>query len=247
MHPLLIISIALQVYCIFHAIRNNNTNWIFLLLAPGIGPLAYALSHIAPELFGSYGIRRTARGVLKKLDPERDMRKLDKNLARTDTVENRLQVANEALELKDYPRAEALFRESLVGLYEREPAIMLGLARAQFAQMQYQAARSTLEDLIAHNPNYQSADGHLLYARCLTELGMTQKACEEFEIVKNNFLGEEARYRYAELLQRLGRGQRAREILAELNHRYDVAPKHYQKSQREWQQKAAALSKSLDS
>lgn len=248
MHPLIIIGGIVQIYCIIHAIRNQNNNWIFILLmVPGIGAAAYALSHIAPDLFGSYGVRKATRRVMKKLDPTRELRALDMNLARSDSVDNRIKVANETLEMGDFARAEQLYREALSGLYERDPYIMLGLARAQFSQSQFQPALETLESLIAHNPDFKSTEGHLLFARCLVELNQLETAAREFEVLRNNFSGEEARFRYAELLARMGRGKRAKEIIAELKLRVDVAPAHYQKAQREWLQKAQTLEKSLAS
>jgi len=246
MDPLIIIGAVVQIYCIIHAIRNQNNNWIFILvLLPGIGAVAYALSHIAPDLFGSYGVRKATRRVMKKLDPTRDLRALDKNLARSDSVENRIKVANETLEMGDFVRAEQLYSEALVGLYERDPYILLGLARAQFGQSKYQPARETLESLIAHNPGFKSTEGHLLFARCLIELKQLDEAAREFEVLRNNFSGEEARFRYAELLASMGRSKRAKEIIAEIKQRVDVAPAHYQKAQREWLQKAQTLEKSL--
>jgi hypothetical protein len=246
MHPLIILGVVVQIYCIIHAIRNQNNNWIFILLmAPGIGAAAYALSHIAPDLFGSYGVRKATRNVMKKLDPNRDLRVLDKNLARSDSIDNRVKVANETLELGDFTRAEQLYRDALTGLYERDPYIMFGLARAQFGQSQFQLAKETLESLIAHNPDFKSPEGHLLFARCLIELNELELAGREFEVLKNNFSGEEARFRYAELLARMGRSAKAKDVIAELKQRVGVAPAHYQKVQREWLQKAQVLEKSL--
>ena len=45
--------------------------------------------------------------------------------------------------------------------------LMLGLARAQFAKGDPVATRATLDDLIRLNPEFKSADGHLLYSEAL--------------------------------------------------------------------------------
>ena len=44
---------------------------------------------------------------------------------------------------------------------------MLGRARAEFGLGRFTEARATLDDLRARWPSWESADGHLLYARTL--------------------------------------------------------------------------------
>ncbi len=45
--------------------------------------------------------------------------------------------------------------------------MMLSLAQAQFAIQEFAACQQTLEDVMRYNPDFQSADGHLLFARAL--------------------------------------------------------------------------------
>jgi hypothetical protein len=240
------LMIGLQLACIFHAMRNGNSQWIMVLLIPGIGALAYGLAFIMPELFGSFGLRRTARGVMKKIDPWRDVRKMDRDLQRTDNIENRLRIATECLDLKDYDRAEQLYRETLVGFYEHEPQAMLGLAQAQFGLNKYVETKQTLDELIGHNPDFRSAVGHLLFARTLEALGDIERAQVEYEVVKDSFVGEEARVRFAAFLLAQNKTRRAAEILQEIEHRCSVAPAHYQKTQKPWRQQAAQMRKHLE-
>jgi hypothetical protein len=246
MPPLLILTFLAQAFCVIHAVRNRNNQWIWIILmVPGLGAAAYALSHVVPDLFGSYGVRSASQRVLKAIDPERDRRKLSKNLDRADTIENRRHLAGESLELKDFARAEALFSECLSGIYERDPDLMLGLAQAQFGLEKYATCKQTLDDLIAFNRDYKNAIGHLLFARTLESLNETEKAEREYRVVKDNFPGEEARLRYAEMLIRLGRAERARPLLEEVVKRVQVSPAHYQKSQSAWLTKANAALKTL--
>jgi hypothetical protein len=246
MPPIFILSIVVQIICVIHALRNGNQNWIWILIiAPGVGCAAYALSHIMPELFGSYGIRRKARSVLRAIDPERDRRALSKNLDRAETVENKVKLAQEALQLRDYAQAKSLFSESMLGLYERDPDIMLGLARAQAGLGEHDQTAKTLDDLIVFNPDFRSVEGHLLYAQTQVALGNLDKALHEYAALQGSFLGEQARYEYAELLIRMGKTDKAREVLEALQKRVSVSPTHYQRSQSEWVSKANVALKSL--
>lgn len=243
---LLILTIAAQFFCVIHAVKNGNNNWIWIIIiAPGLGCAAYALSHLAPDLFGSYGVRRTARRVLKSIDPERDRRQLQKNLERADTVENKRHLAQESLDLKDFAQAKSLYEQCLGGIYERDPDLMLGLAQSHAGLGDFLKVRQILEELIAFNPEYRSPHGHLLYAQALSALGEKEKALNEFNVVKDNYPGEQGRIGYAELLIELGKNERAKLVLDELIRRVKLAPSHYQRAQAESVQRANQLLKSL--
>jgi hypothetical protein len=243
---LLILTFAAQLYCVIHALKNGNQNWIWILIfAPGIGCAAYGLSHVMPELFGSFGIQRGAKRVMKAIDPERDRRRLSKNLDRAETVENKVQLAREALALKDFAQAKTLFTDCMTGLYERDPDLMLGLAHAQSGMQEHAAVLKTLDDLIAFNPEFRSTEGHLLYAQTHLALGDFEKALQEYAAVQTNYPGEQARYEYAALLIRMGKTDKARVILEALKKRVNVSPAHYQKLQAEWLSKANAALKAL--
>jgi hypothetical protein len=230
-----ILVIALQVYCVWHASRNGNSQWIWILvIAPGVGCAAYALAHLAPELFGSWGVRRTARRVVQFIDPQRDQRKLSANLERADTVENRVALARELIDKRDFAPAKELLQQCLAGINATAPDLMLSLARAQFGLGEFAEARNTLESLIKANPDFRSADGHLLYARTLEALGDADAALTEYAVVKDEFSGEEARFAYAELLVKQGRFNEARAQFEEIMQRTRIAPKHYARAQSEW-------------
>ena len=54
-------------------------------------------------------------------------------------------------------------------------------------------------------PDFQSADGHLLYARALTEGGRIDEALEEYHALVAYAPSAEARVRYGMLLRMVGR------------------------------------------
>jgi hypothetical protein len=96
------------------------------------------------------------------------------------------------------------------------------------------ATVSTLDELRARWPDYQSADGHLLYARALEEAGRTDEAIEEYKALAGYYPGAEARVRYGMLLNRLGRESEGQRVLADLLTHMRRAPKYVRKVQAEW-------------
>jgi len=119
-------------------------------------------------------------------------------------------------------------------LYEQDPNLLLGLARAQFASGAFAEARATLDALIAHNPQFKSPDGHLLYARALEGEGNLDKALEEYAAVSKYYAGAEAPLRYARLLRTTGKPEQARRELKELLEHARLAPRHYRRMQQQW-------------
>jgi hypothetical protein len=111
---------------------------------------------------------------------------------------------------------------------------MLGLARAQFGRGDAAATRKTLEALIAANPDYRSSEGHLLYARALEGVGELDRALGEYRTLAEGYPGEEGRARYALLLKRLNRPVEAQTVFKQMLARAKIAPRYYQRDQREW-------------
>ena len=81
-----------------------------------------------------------------------------------------------------------------------EPAYALGKAQAQFGLNRPADALATLDDLKERWPDFESAEGHLLYARSLAEVGRVDEALDEYHALAAYFPGAEARVRYGMLL-----------------------------------------------
>jgi hypothetical protein len=236
MHPLLVLSGLLQIGCIVHAVRTHRPYyWIFILLAGSfIGIAAYFLAELLPELRHNRAARQALSSAHDRIDPERRKRAAARQLDVADTLDNRRRLAEESYNSGDYQQAAELYESGLRGLYRTDPTLMLGLARARFALNLHAEARRTLDELIAANPDFRSPEGHLIYARCLEALGEIDGALHEYQALVEDFIGEEARVRYGLLLKREGRGAEAGEVFRTVLKRSGLAPKYYQREQREW-------------
>jgi hypothetical protein len=238
-----IISLIIQALLIVHVIKTGrNFLWIWvILLLPLVGILAYVAAEMVPELFRSQTARRTARGMKKALDPGADLRRYEQEVRVAGNVASRQRYADELVRHGRYEEAIATYRQALTGLYEHDPNLMLGLARAQFGKGDALAARTTLDDLIRQNPDFRSPEGHLLYARALEAEGNFAKALEEYQVLAPAYPGAEACVRYAQLLKAQGRGAEAAKVARELLEQARIAPAHYRRAQRDWLESAARL------
>ena len=115
-----------------------------------------------------------------------------------------------------------------------DPAYALAKAQAQFGRGRAADALATLDSLRERWPDFESAEGHLLYARALAEIGRTDEALEEYHALIDYAPGAEARVRYGLLLDMVGRTAEARIVFNELLIQMRRAPKYLRDAQAEW-------------
>jgi hypothetical protein len=237
------LPILIQVLLIVHVIKTGrNMIWIWVIaLLPGIGSLIYVVVELLPEMFGSRTAQATRRNVWRTLDPEAQLRRLRVEAEVTHNVISNQRYAQELLRHNRFQEAGAIYRKILTGLYEHDPDLMLGLARAQFGSGEVAAARATLDEAIRLNPQFRSPEGHLLYARALEAEGNAEKALEEYRVLSSSYPGAEAAVRYAQLLKAQGRTEDSRTVARELLEQARIAPAHYRRAQRDWLDSAQRL------
>jgi hypothetical protein len=235
-----VLSIAIQAGLIVHVIKTGrNSLWIWAIaLLPPAGPIAYIAVEMLPDLVRGGTARRAQAGMRRMIDPDRDLRRATAEVEISGNVDARRRLADELLDRERYDAAIEICEGGLKGIFEHDPTLLLGLARAQFAKQDFAGARSALERLIQHNPDFKSSDAHLLYARTLDAQDALDEAEHEYAAVAPGYPGAEARLRYAVLLKRRGKLEEARRVLQELLDGAKLSPTHYRKAQAQWLDRA---------
>jgi hypothetical protein len=235
-----ILSIAIQAGFIVHVIKTGrNMLWIWAIaLLPVVGCLAYAVVEVLPELLGGRTARRAKTGVRRMMDPNRELRRASAEVEISGNVDARRRLAEELFERNQYDAAIDVYQGGLKGIFEHDPTLLMGLARAHFAKQNFAAARETLERLMQHNPEFKSADAQLLYARTLEAVQALDEAERVYAGLAPAYPGAEARLRYALLLKRLGKLPEANRVLKDLLDGARLGPAHYRRAQAEWLERA---------
>lgn len=238
--PFSILSLLIQAALIVHVIRTGrNTLWILAIgLLPGIGSLAYLIAEVLPELFGGRTARRARSGMQRMIDPNRDLRRAAAEVEISGNVDARRRLGEELFERAQFDEAVQVYRGGLKGVFEFDPTLLLGLAQALFGKQDFAAARSALESLTQHNPEFKSADAQLLYARTLEAQDALDEAERQYALIAPAYPGAEARFRYGSLLKRRGKLQEAQRILKDLLDGAKLGPAHYRRAQAEWLDRA---------
>ncbi|OZG71739.1 hypothetical protein BTA51_19045 [Hahella sp. CCB-MM4] len=245
--PFLILSILIQVALVVHIFKTGrNTIWIWVvIMLPMVGTIAYFVVEVLPEIGASRTGRKARRRIGGIVNPNQEIKKAAFDYSISDTQENSIALAEEMIKKEMYGEAGALFKRCLKGIYEHDPVILFGLARAEFGQHRYDEVKQILDRLIEHNPNYKNADAHLLYARTLERLGDVQAALHEYSVLDTYFSGPEATYRYAQLLKNSGDMRKAQELLEKIVFQASRSSRHYNDLYKKWIKLARSEMKSV--
>jgi hypothetical protein len=234
--PIGLISLGLLVLCVVHSIRTGNVfPWIFVMVfLPGIGPLIYFFVVIVPDLVRGRTARRIRTGAARAIDPNKDYRAAMRDVEMVGSVDAKRALAEQLMQRGQYADAVELYRSALTGQFAADPALLVGIARAQFLSGDGAAAQASLDALQQADPKFVSEDAHMIYARALELQGKNEEAAAEYKRLVPYFAGEEARTRYATLLDRVGRRDEARTLYVQVAKNLDGAPSRYRKAQQQW-------------
>jgi hypothetical protein len=226
----------LQLALIIHVFKTGRSRyWVLILLfMPLIGGAAYLIIELLPEFSGSITGQRAARSVKQTLNPGAELRQHEAAWNQSPNVDNSRRYAEALLDSGQAGEAEDIIDQALKGLFATEPTLLLLKARIQFDNDRTSEAVQTLESLQEHNPDFRSAEGHLLYARALEAEDKIDEAIREYSAVSGYYPGIEARYRLALCLQAAGQNKAANSEFESILNDAKLAPPHFRKSQKTW-------------
>ncbi|MFY9642394.1 MAG: tetratricopeptide repeat protein [Rhodomicrobium sp.] len=228
----LIIAVGLAV----HAMKTGRSPWwlFILLLLPFVGSLAYVAIELVPAMFGTRGARKVRSEIGTMLDPDKEWRERVAQAELVDSVDAKRALAEEYEKRGQWQDAIRLYKDAATGIFADDPAVLVGLARAQLGSGDAPACLETLHKVDEVQAALRTQEAHLLLARALEATGCTDEALAEYEAVSRYYAGFEARSRYALLLLKLGRVQQARELFQEVVRASGARPVAITPSDREW-------------
>ncbi len=230
----LLIDLALA----YHVIRTGRSFlWILAIavVPPPFGWIAYGVFAILPDMWSSGPARRFADNVVNVADPGRGFREKQRHVATVGSADAKRALAEECIRMGRFTDAVELYESAMAGpLGANDATLLKGLARAKMLAGDGAAAQALFLQLKQTDPNASDADAELDYARALALQGKNDAAMRQYENVVPRYPGEEARCRFAMLLQQLGQEQRAQQLFREILDSVKGAPGYYRRRQAEW-------------
>ncbi len=174
--------------------------------------------------------------MAKAADPGRDYREKKRQAELTGSVDAKRALAEESIKRGFFAEAIELYQSAMQGpLGDGDPALLKGLARARMLSGEGGEAERLFLQLKALDPAAFDADAELDYARALELQGKNDAAARQYEIVVSRYPGEEARCRFALLLEQMGQQERAQALFREILASLKGAPSYYRRPpQSEW-------------
>lgn len=228
--------LVVQVVCIIHALRTGRREWIYLLIfLPFVGAIAYLIVEVLPE------VRRgdflsNMQGVFF---PKARIRDRERRLRVSDSVTNRLNLADAYAEQGRFGDAIPLVKSCMTDLYASDPDLLLRLARLYFHNGQFsESVECFSKGLYPESKGLNRMEDEILYARALEGSGNKEAAELLYQKTIRRHHSLEARYWYGLLLKQDGRLQEARDQFKTIREDIDLHPKYSRRRYATWARRA---------
>lgn len=198
------VAVILQVACIVHVIRRREDYWwIFLLVfVPLVGSLVYFVVVVWPDLRQRGRFRR--RGSPYGGSGRRRIRQLERQVALSDTVAHRSELAAAYCEAGQFVLARQGYEGCIQGLYAKDAHLLFGLATARFGEGEFQLCLDSIARVDRQDIPEHVNQMDFLRAKALLALGRDDEAAAALRAVAPRAPTLEAWWRLAELQARQG-------------------------------------------
>ncbi len=209
---------VIQLTFAFHVLKTGRSRyWLFVIMGfPVMGCVAYYFIEVFPGSREHRTAHKAARRLVKKLQPDADLKRRAEELEICGSIDNKIALASECVEHQMYVEAVALYESCLQGAFAGDGKILFGLAQAAVEGGLWDKATSGLTRLKSSAPGMRPLEARLLEARVHEGRSETDAALAAYRELIPAFVGMEARYRYGELLLKLGQHEAANHIFNEI-------------------------------
>lgn len=205
-----------QAFCIFHAYRNRvDFRWyMFIIFFPLFGCVFYLIYHFNKRS----SIQNITEAVKGVVNSNYRIEQLETAYNFSDTLTNRVNLADAYLEAGRSEEAVNLYKESLTGFMADDLGLRMKLLHALYVNHSYQEA-ADLGNILERDTMFKKSLSRIAYAWALHHSGRTDSAEQIFQDMDKSNTNYEHRLEYCKFLQQLGRTEdmngKVRELLAE--------------------------------
>ncbi|MCH2174425.1 MAG: hypothetical protein MK193_01715 [Lentisphaeria bacterium] len=224
-------SIAITIWGLIHAFRNQADFWWFLIIIfIPFGNLIYFILYILPELRGNSKLKIQMPGHELRL-----IRRLEDELKSKDTTDIRFELAELYLKYDRPDDAEKVLEPVLDGPLSDSKKFRYLRAIVEITQKDdYKLAQQCLDGFEDPNDAFRKKERQLLQARIWAATNESDKADNWFQSNHRKFDGEEASFRYIEFLLENANKKKAAEVFKQMKSYLQSAGDIYKKQERYW-------------
>lgn len=205
--------IALQGFCIYHAIKNRRPYyWIFIIFFLSLlGCIIYFIT----QVYNKRDAEKITSELTHIINPTKKIKDLEKQVEFADTYQNRVNLADAHLENKDYQNAVMHYQEALDGNFQNDFYVIKNMMEAYHQMEDYKSGVSYGNQIKSH-PEFKKSRAQFLYGLALEKEGDIVEAETNLRAIDIRFSFYEERLVYAKFLMNIGKNEEAKEILESL-------------------------------
>lgn len=178
--------IALQGFCIYHLLKHRNAYyWIFLIIfLPVIGCIIYLIT----QVYNKRDAEKITNEITHIINPTKKIRDLEKQLQFSDSYQNRVNLADAYLDIKDYNNAITNYLEALDDNFQNDLYVIKQLIEAYFNIENCEQVVLYAQKIKDHS-EFKKSRSQFLYGLALERLG-------NFDEAESNLRAIDVRYSF---------------------------------------------------
>ena len=211
------VIIIIQLFCLYHASTNkHDQKWFWIILFfPLIGGLIYLYEHV----YRKPDLNNLAEGVKGAVTPNYAIKKLEKAVKYSNTIENRTRLADHYASDGRYEEAIDLYNSCLEGFNKNDTFTLIKLLEANFLNENFEEAVA-VGNQINGQKVFEDREERASYAWALHKIGQSDKALKCFESMDGPFSNYPQRIAYCKFLLETDEYDKAMEIADEMREEF---------------------------
>ncbi|WP_378177383.1 hypothetical protein [Aquimarina sp. SS2-1] len=205
--------IALQAFCIYHAIKNRNEYyWYFLILfLPVIGCIIYLVT----QVFKKKDLNVVQNEIVQVINPTKKVNDLRKQVEFADTFQNRVHLGDALYDIEDFNTGLGEYELAINGEYYQNPGVVKKLIEGYFQTNQFDKVIFCAEQIKSRS-DFRGSRSQFLYGLALEQHGRADEAEENLRPIDQRYSNYKERYILAKFLIDKGEIIDGKEILKEI-------------------------------
>lgn len=205
--------VALQAFCLYHLYKNRNPYyWAFLIFfIPVIGCIIYLVT----QVYNKRDAEKITNEITHIINPTKKVRDLEKQLLFSESYQNRVNLADAYLEIKDYNNAIPHYLEALEDSSQSDFYVITQLIEAYFNIEDCEHVILYAEKVKAYS-EFKKSRAQFLYGLALEKVGKLVEAEDNLKQIDIRYSFYDERLIYAKFLLSRGKKDQAKEVLEDV-------------------------------
>ena len=207
--------IALQGFCLYHLFRYRNSfYWVFVILfLPLLGSIIYLIT----QVYNRRSAEKIQDNLVSIINPTKKIKDLENRLQFTETYQNRVDLADALMDIKDYQNAITHYLKALEDNIQNDLYATKMLLECYFNIENYESVIKYAER-IKENTEFKKSRSQFLYGLALEKTDRLEEAETHLRAIDVRYSFYEERFIFAKFLMERNKVEEAKAILDEIHH-----------------------------